>query len=609
MTPKDGGRKKLFSTILLISCASLVFAFALLKVTLFSSLDNKVFDSLFRVRGPLQDPLQASVIVAIDEASLARKGDWPWPRSVLASLIAKIKQGGPKVVGIDLLLDLATKGQNADLEDNRLAEVLKVPPVCVLPVVVQEQRSGISEALFEPLDIFLTGHTVIGAVNVESDPADKIIRTFKLSYGSTPSFPLAVCLEYLGCSFKDVRTAGSFIEFASFRIPVHDQHARINYTCAQVEKFSAADVLDPSFDSVFFFKDKIVLLGRTDLASKDFVNTPVPSVRIFETLPMAGIELWKEIIDMILAKNFLYGVPPLLVFLIAVFLSFFICSITVRSNKGGAALAIACIGLCVFCFYYSFIKKNIVLPLLYFAAACGISYVFTFLYNFIVFQREKRRVSAAFKSYISPQLLKNILAQKIDLAVGAKRKTLSVLFSDIKGFTSFSDTHGPEEVLAFLKAYFAEMNKVVIEHNGIVNKLMGDGILAFFGDFTDSDTHAHDAVRAAVVMQSKIPDLQKRLGFDLQIRIGVHTGPVDVGNIGSAEHLDYTVIGSNVNLAQRLEANCEPGKVLISDVLYQVVKDIVEITETKEIPLKGFVNTVKVWTVTGLKKIQEKTRK
>jgi class 3 adenylate cyclase len=98
-------------------------------------------------------------------------------------------------------------------------------------------------------------------------------------------------------------------------------------------------------------------------------------------------------------------------------------------------------------------------------------------------------------------------------------------------------------------------------------------------------------------MQKKIPELNKSLGFDFQIRIGVHTGPVDVGNIGSTEHLDYTVIGSNVNLAQRLEANCEPGKVLISDATYQMVRDRIEILDTREIALKGFANKVKVHTV------------
>lgn len=603
MIRKHNGKRRQFAKILLISFASLSFTSALLQLTIFSSLKNKVYDSLFYFRGPLQDKGQAVVIVAIDEVSLQKTGDWPWPRSLLAGLIEKIKQGGPKVIGVDLLLDLPTRGKDAHLEDGKLAEVFKVAPTCVLPVVVKEQKSArIQETLFKPLDIFLTGHTLTGVANVESDPADKITREFKVMYGGTrPSFPLAVCLEYLGCSLKDVKAQGSFIKFAHYSIPVHDLRALINYKCAKIDTFSASDVLEPFFDPAFFFKGKIVLLGRTDLASKDFVNTPVPSGKIFETLPMAGVELWKEIIDMILERNFLYGVSPFIIFLIAVALSIIISSLTLYSNKGGAALSVFFIGLCGFSFYYLFLKKNIILPLLYLVTACIISYVLSFLYNFIVFHREKRKITAAFKSYISPQVLKNILSQKVDLTVGGERKSLTILFADIKGFTDFSDTHGPEEVLNFLKAFFSEMNKVIIERNGIIDKLLGDGILAFFGDFTDSDTHASLAVRAAIEMQKRIPDLQKSLGFDFQIRIGVHTGPVDVGNIGSREHLDYTVIGRNVNLAQRLEANCEPGKILISDATYQMVKDSVEITDMREIPLKGFVNTVKVCTVRGLK--------
>jgi adenylate cyclase len=575
---------------LLIVCASLVFTWALLQFTPLSSLKNKVYDALFYFRGPVQDKSDAVVIVAIDEASLEKIGNWPWSRSMLAWLIEKIKMGGPKVIGVDLLLDLPTRGKNAQVEDGKLAQVFKNAPTCVLPVVVKEGRSGrIQETLFKPLDIFLTGRTVTGVVNVESDPADKITREFKTNYGTMPSFPLAVCREYLGCSLNDIN------------IPTQNTRALINYKCAKVGAFSAGDVLEPFFNPAVFFKDKIVLIGRTDLASKDFVNTPVPAGRIFETQSMAGIELWKEIIDMILARNFLYGLTPFLAFLLAGLLSIIICRLTLRSNKIGAASSILCIVLCVLSFFYLFLMKNIVLPLVYLVAVCSISYIFSFLYNFIVFQREKRKITAAFKSYISPHVLQSILSQKIDLAVGGKRKDLTMLFADIKSFTVFSDTHGPEEVLNFLKAFFAQMNKVIIERNGIIDKLMGDGILAFFGDFTDSDTHALDAVRAAIEMQKRIPDLQKKLGFDFQIRIGVHTGPVDVGNIGSAEHLDYTVIGRNVNLAQRLEANCEPGKVLISDATYQIVKDSVEISDTREIPLKGFADKVKVCTVRGLK--------
>jgi adenylate cyclase len=603
MVRRQDSKKKQFAKIILISFSSLFFASALLQLTIFSSLKNKVYDSLFYFRGPLQDKVQAVVIVAIDEVSLQKMGDWPWPRSFLAGLIEKIKRGGPKVIGVDLLLDLPTRGKEGSLEDSRLAEVFKVAPACVLPVVLKEEKSvGIQGAFFRPLDIFLTDYAIIGAANVLSDPADKITREFKVIYsGSIPSFPLAVCLEYLGCSLKDVKAQGHFVKFANYSIPVQNLRALINYKCAKIDKFSASDVMESFFDPAFFFKGKIVLLGRTDIASKDFVNTPVPSEKIFETLPMAGVELWKETIDMILERNFLYRVTPFITFLIAVILSIIISSLSLYSNKRGVALSVFFIGLCGLSSYYLFLKKSIILPLLYLVTVCIIAYMFSFLYNFIVFQREKRKITAAFKSYISPQVLKNILSQKIDLSVGGERKSLTILFADIKGFTNFSDTHGPEEVLDFLKAFFSEMNQVIIERNGIIDKLLGDGILAFFGDFTDSDTHAYDAVRAAIEMQKKVPYLQKRLGFDFEIRIGVHTGSVTVGNIGSREHLDYTVIGRNVNLAQRLEANCEPGKILISDSTYEIIKDAVEITDSREIPLKGFTEAVKVCTVGGLK--------
>jgi adenylate cyclase len=589
--------------VLFISVASLLFTSALFQLTVFSSLKNKIDDSLFYFRGPLLDRGREVVIVALDEASLQKMGDWPWPRSLLAGLIAKIKQGGPKVIGIDLLLDLPSKGANADLEHRKLAEVFSVAPVCVLPVVVKEEISGgIQETLFKPVDIFLTSHTKTGVVNILPDPADKITREFKVLYDrSNLSFPLEVCLAYLGRSANDIEVNDSIIKFGSYSIPVHNLRVRINYKCAKIDKFSAGDVMEPFFDPAFFFKGKIVLLGRTDLASKDFVNTPVPSGTVFETLSMAGVEVWKETIDTILQKNFLSGVPPFIIFLIAAAVSLAICGVTVYSNKGGAVVSVFLTGLCGFSFYYVFLKHNIILPLLYLAAVCGVSYAFSFLYNFIVTHREKRMITAAFKSYISPHVLQNILSQKVDLTVGGKRKNLTMLFTDIKGFTGFSDTHEPEEVLNFLKAFFPEMNKVIMEHNGLIDKLLGDGILAFFGDFTDSDSHAGDAVRAAIEMQGKVPDLKKRLGFDFQIRIGIHTGEVTVGNVGSREHLDYTVIGSNVNLAQRLESNCEPGRVMISDVTYQMVKDAIEITDAREIPVKGFAKPVKVCTVLGLK--------
>jgi len=551
----------------------------------------------------LEDKGQNVLIVAIDEESLIKIGPWPWPRSRLAELIGRIKQGRPKVIGIDLLLDKPSRGENAGQEDERLSAILRAPPVAVLPIVaVEDDIRSSEEILFEPLNTFLTDHTRVGVANISYDPIDKTARESRLIYNETYlSYPLAICREYFGLSTEDIKVKDPFIRFGKYSIPVRNSHSLINYKCAKIGQFSARDVMEPFFDPAFFFEGKVVLLGRTDLASKDFMNTTVPSGRIFETLPMAGVEIWKEIIDMILGGSFLYRISPLFLFGIMLALTISISSVTSYSNKNGAAFLIFTLLLLIFLFHFLFQNQNLVLPVIHIAALCILTFSFTFLHNYSIYLKEKNMITAAFKSYVSDRILKDILSKKVDLKVGGKRKKLTILFADIKGFTNFADTQEPEKVLDLLKIFFSRMNKVIIDHNGIIDKLMGDSILAFFGDFVDTDEHAVDAVKAAIEMQRKAPEVREQLGFDLTIRIGIHTGDVTIGNIGSYEHLDYTVIGKNVNLAKRLESACDPGKILISDSTYEMIRDKIDVADLREVSLKGFTLPVKVCSVLGLR--------
>ncbi|MCK4882279.1 MAG: adenylate/guanylate cyclase domain-containing protein [Candidatus Omnitrophica bacterium] len=606
MNPKRDDNQKAFNIIRIAALAliSVLLSFSLFQLNTFKSLEKRVYNSLFYFREPLDDEGKNVVIVAIDEDSIAQIGSWPWPRSRLAELIEKIKQGRPKVVGVDLLLDIPTKAKDGEeeTEDRQLAQAFAREPVCVIPVVLEEDGRDVQKALFEPLDIFLTEYTRVGVINVSYNPEEKIVRDFKPVYNKIYlSFALALSLEYLGMGRDDIDIKDSFIELGEIRIPVYDARSLINYKRAKIDSFSASDVMDPSFRPAFFFEGKVVLVGRTDLASKDFIYTPVPSKEMFETLPMAGVELWKEVVDMILQQRFLYRPSLLAVFLIVFLLSLLISATTFHSNKKGAGVLIGALLFLTIAYYGLFLKWSFVLPFLYMAAACLITYVLAFIDNYTLFLREKNMITSAFKSYLSPHILQNILTQKEDLTTGGRRKKLTILFADIKGFSDFADMQEPEEVLGLLKSFFAETNKVIIDHNGIIDKLMGDGILAFFGDFTDNEEHALNAVRAAIEMQQRISQLRSRLNFDLIVRIGINTGYVTVGNIGSSEHLEYTVIGKNVNLAQRLEASCDPEKILISEFTYQMVKDRIDVTDEREISLKGFARLVKVFTVLGLK--------
>lgn len=589
--------------ILVISFIGLSLTYGLFQVNIFKSLENKLYDSLFYFREPLEDKGRDVVIVAIDEESVMKIGTWPWRRSKLAELISRIKEGNPKVIGIDLLLDVPTRGEKGIEEDKKLAEALGVPPVCVIPTVLEEDDDGgVREVLFAPLDIFLNEYTRCGAVNLYCDPVDKTVRDFRPIYaGEHLSYPLAVCLEYLGIGADALKKEGSFVKFDRYSIPIYNSQTLINYKCTKIDNISACHVLDPSFNPGFSFDGKIVLVGRTDEAAKDFVNTSVPSRKIFETLSMNGVEVWKEVIDMVLQEKFLYKISAVSLLCIMLSLSIAVSGITYYSNKIGAAIMLFILAVWAFVFYGLFLKQSLVIPLLHIASVCIITYLLAFLYNYSVYLRERNMITAAFKSYVSPRILQEILSKKINLKVGGKRKKLAILFADIKGFTDFADAQEPEEVLDYLKTYFSEMNKVITGHNGIIDKLMGDGILAYFGNFSDKDDYAMDAVKAAVEIQEKAPKLQERLGINLIIRIGINTGYITVGNIGSDAHLDYTVIGKNVNLAQRLESSCEPGKILISDSTYQMVKDKINVTGFREISLKGFARPVKVYEVAGLK--------
>ncbi|MDB4349572.1 SpoIIE family protein phosphatase, partial [Omnitrophica bacterium] len=167
-----------------------------------------------------------------------------------------------------------------------------------------------------------------------------------------------------------------------YSIPLYDSHSLINYKCAKIAKFSAGDVMESFFNSAFFFKEKIVLLGRTDPASKDFINTPVPSGRIFETLPMLGVEVWKEAIDMILQENFLYRLSLLPLFLILLVSGIAISAVTSYSNRSGAALTTGILLLSLFAFYAFFLKYNLVAPLLHIAILCFATYLAAFSCNY-----------------------------------------------------------------------------------------------------------------------------------------------------------------------------------------------------------------------------------
>jgi class 3 adenylate cyclase len=181
------------------------------------------------------------------------------------------------------------------------------------------------------------------------------------------------------------------------------------------------------------------------------------------------------------------------------------------------------------------------------------------------------------------------------------RRNLTILFANIRGFTSMSERVEPEELIDALNEYFAVMTDVVFRHGGTLDKYVGDGILSFFGDPIPFEDHAERAVAAALEMRSQLRGIRskwhERLHEELNVGIGISTGYVTVGNIGSAARLDYTVVGNHVSLAGRLAERAQAGQVLVSERTLLAVRDFVDAREVDEVELEGVSRPIKIYEV------------
>lgn len=204
------------------------------------------------------------------------------------------------------------------------------------------------------------------------------------------------------------------------------------------------------------------------------------------------------------------------------------------------------------------------------------------------------------RRYLSPKISERILTGDHSFGRGSRRKMMTAVFTDIRGFSSLTDSLEPEEISQLLNNYLTEMIRIVHHFDGTLNKIIGDGILIFFGDPIPFKDHAQRAVKMAISMQEetvKLKDEWQRYGHELAVGIGINTGYMTVGNIGSDAHLDYTVIGNQVNVAARLESLAGPGQILISQRTYSRVKDLVTVEEMGEISVKGIHNGIKTYSV------------
>jgi len=599
----------------------------------------RLIDSRFKARQALGlAPAFSNRIahVNIDNYSKTESGEPIWEKQIYADLIGRIASAQPEAIACDIMfVDWAEQSGNEALVQATISagnvvspflvdtapDAARAPAALALdanPRLNPGTAPAASGVLVTPFDELMEQSAGLGFVNLEPD-ADGVIRrvplVMELEGALVPSFFLQAVAIQLDYDLEEVevidqsrvvlrnfpasgqRTQGNLL------LPL-DGHGNlmVNYAgplnlAVYPQSHSAWNLMNTS--DTADFSGKLVFLADTSAQAGQYGDvSPTPVDSIF---PRAYI--WSNAANMLLTNVLITPVPYSLTIAIVVLLSVLLVLAAWRlATLWFSAAALGILVMYAGLVFGAFAVGGYLLPVLPVLIPLVVLYLFSSVYRYAQLEHYEGVLEGSLQSYLSPRLMDQIRANPDILKLGGARKRITVMFSDIVEFTAFSDRADPEEVQDVLETYFAEAAKAIFSQDGVIDKYMGDGILAFFENDGDQITSATRAVDCALTMQAQARKLnelyrsQNRSSFS--IRVGLATGYAKVGNIGPAEKIDYTVIGSVVNLASRLQGVGKPGDVVIDEDTCFFVKDRYPVTDLGPKDLKGFSNPIAVFSVT-----------
>ena len=351
------------------------------------------------------------------------------------------------------------------------------------------------------------------------------------------------------------------------------------------------------------FKNKIVLVGATAQAIYDMRNTPFSPV-------YPGLEAHATIIDNILRQDFLIQPEWIKIFdiLVIILIGLITGLVIPRLNAiRGILFVIALFIAHILLSRLFFVNYGLLLSITYPLTALVFLYVSHTLYKYMTEERERKKIKGAFTYYVSSSVVNEMLKYPEKLKLGGERKELTVLFSDIKGFTTIAEGLTPEELVNLLNEYLTVMTDVVFKYDGTLDKYIGDAIMALYGAPLDLPDHPTHACRSALEMIYALGNLNNKWIDEgrkpIDIRIGINTGPMMVGNMGSKQRFDFTAMGDSVNLGSRLEGANKSYKtnIIIAESTYDRVKDEFVCMELDSVRVQGKKRPVKIYSLVGYK--------
>lgn len=551
----------------------------------FEPVERWGYDLQFLLRGA-RSPQAPIVLIAINEDSFDELDlPWPWPRDVHARLLDRVTAASPAVIGLDIVF--AEPSARGPADDRVLAEAIGRAGRVILAAAL----TVVSEAGYEkidlnpPIPLLRERAAGFGPVNIVPD-ADAVVRHVKLGHRHQqrdfPSFALEV--------YRAARQAGVPAKpFDAVSFLVNYRGGPGTFLTVPYHRVVNGEVPPETFAG------KIVLVGATSLVLHDLYRAPFAPQG-----DMSGVEIHANTLETMLLGIPIRQVPRLAVAGLALAAGALAIWAAQRLPAIRALLLIllagaAYAGVSLAAFAWMNVWSDVGTVLGALLVAYGASVIETVIRE----QRQRRRLSRFF----SPDVVDEVIRQRDGAGLECARRTLTVLFSDIRGFTSMSEKMQPEEVAAFLREYLTAMTDVVFKHGGTVDKYMGDGLMALFNVPLERPDHAERAVRAALEFQQRLRPLaarfRARYGADVRCGIGINTGEAVVGIIGSEQRLEYTAIGDAVNLGSRLETVTKDVKasIVISESTFHAIRGRFPTRALGEVTVRGKERPVPIHSV------------
>lgn len=642
--------KSLKSIVIIFS----IFVFMLITYVISASFfEPKAYNFMVENFSAVKYGSEDIVIVTIDDKSVSRIR-WPWKRELYSKIFDYLHTySTAKLIGFDAII--ATPDVDNPQSDEAFYSSIKNIDNLVVGFVplnspytskadgakydkifknkfsvnIKDERKNKPYSYYQSLSKFPYNYfsvvSKVGSVITTPD-SDGYIRSIDqfVDYKGTlyPSLPLKM-YDYLHPEntfiIKDnsIKATKSNLKIPAFsnsngvfnNVHYYKTLPNSEYTH---KTYSAVDIMD-SYDALKkgqrpkispqVFEDKIILVGANAKAIavglEDVKRTPISN-------DYPGVDIQATNLDNIMHNQFLIQTnlfQDLLSLVIILGITFLIImNFSLFISLGLIALLmITYIAFCIICYRF-----NLVISVITPITLQVITMVMGYSYRFILEGRKKEKIQSAMGKYISKDVMQNVVRNIDELKLGGKRANVTVLFADIRGFTSMSENMSAEEVSFILNEYFTALEPIIARHNGVINKFIGDAVMAIFGEPIQDKNHAMNAVKCANAMLQKVDELQKKWLKEgkpkIEIGVGINTGEAFVGNIGSESRLEYTVIGDMVNLASRIESYNKVYKTrfLISSTTYEKVRDVADVIKISEVSIRGKAKRLDIYEVLRL---------